>query len=122
MMGKSAEEKQWMIFLCYAREVSEDIPFVDWLYGRLSNANLNLKVWYEKYEILVGDPEFPRMYEGLERSDFLIVVVSRWTQDSDWVKAALGNTITRQTKGQQVIVLPLVLDKTPYRILCNDLK
>jgi len=101
----SAEEKQLSIFLSYSEE---DKPFADWLYKKLINANL--RVWYDEYDLLVGDSLTANIAEGLKNSDFLIVVISQRAVRSKWVKAELEPKILRQIEERPVTVLPVVLD------------
>ncbi len=72
MLPSSDKIKKWSIFLSHS---SEDKSFVDWLYEKFRSVNQT--TWYDKCELLVGDPLLERIEEGLKGSEFLIVVVSQ---------------------------------------------
>lgn len=69
-------------------------------------------MWYDKYEILIGDSLITSIGEGLSGSEFLVVVISKQSAQSNWVKAELEPKILQQIEGQNITVLPIVLDKT----------
>ncbi len=99
---------------------SKDKPFVDWLYSKLRSADLT--VWYDKYEILVGDSIVKRIDEGLNGSELLIAVISKGSAKSNWVEAELEPKILQQIEGQNIAVLPVVLDKTDPGEMSSFLK
>lgn len=107
MVAEPGEEKKWTIFLSHSSKDKK--PFIDWLYGKLRSADLI--VWYDKYEILVGDSIIQKIAEGLNGSEFLIVVISQWAVKSNWVKEELEHRILEQIEGQKVTVLPIALGK-----------
>lgn len=107
MVAEPTAERTWTIFLSHS---SKDKRFADWLYSKLQSADLT--VWYDKYEILVGDSIVVRIGEGLEGSELLIVVVSRQAIRSNWVKAELEPKILERIEGNRTTVLPLTLDTT----------
>src|SRR5262249_16438586 len=107
MVGHPAEDDRWTIFLSHS---SKDKPFVDWLYAKLQSADL--RVWYDKYEILVGDSITGKVATGLKGSEFIIVVVSQQAVNSKWVQAELEPKILQRINEQQVTILPIVLGKT----------
>ena len=61
------------IFLSHASEDKE--TFVDKLHKRLIEANYT--VWYDKYELRWGDNLITKITEGLNNSEYGIVVISR---------------------------------------------
>lgn len=102
----AAQQKQWSIFLSHA---SRDKGFAEWLYQRLTHANLT--VWYDRHEILVGDSIVEKINEGLDGSELLIVVLSVNAMKSAWVCQELEPKILHQINTQQVGVLPVVLGR-----------
>ena len=104
MVVEPVSEKKWTIFLSHS---SKDKPFADWLYSRLRSADLT--VWYDKHEILAGDSIITRIGEGLDGSEFLIVVISRQAIKSKWVREELEPGIIGQIDTQRVTILPVVI-------------
>ena len=56
------------VFLSHS---SEDKPFVDRLASDLEK--INVGVWYDKWELRVGDSIIDKIEEGIESQDFLMV-------------------------------------------------
>jgi hypothetical protein len=106
MFARPAHRKRWTIFLSYS---SRDKKFAEWLYQKLINANLT--VWYDRYEILVGDSLVEKIAEGLDGSELLIVVISANAMRSAWVRQELEPKILQQVNHDQVAVLPIVLGR-----------
>ncbi len=68
-------------------------------------------MWYDKSEILIGDSLFKRIAEGLNGSEFIILVISSQTVESKWVKAELEPKMLEQIEGRDVTILPVVLGR-----------
>ena len=97
--------KHWNVFLSYSRK---DKPFVDWLYKKLVKARLT--TWLDQEEILLGDSITAKIAEGLQGSDFHIVVLSQMAVQSNWVKAELEPRLNRQIEEGKVSIICVVLD------------
>jgi nucleoside phosphorylase len=106
MVADVEQIQKWTIFLSHS---SLDKEFVDWLYSKLISANLS--VWYDRYEILVGDSIIQRINEGLTGSTFVVVVLSQQANESNWVKAELEPKILEQIENDAATILPVVIDK-----------
>ncbi|MBI5376298.1 MAG: TIR domain-containing protein [Candidatus Schekmanbacteria bacterium] len=92
------------IFISYSHS---DKLFVDWLTRKLNESNIN--TWYDSNEIKLGDSIKQRIKEGLEASSSIIVVFSKNSSKSEWVRhefnsALLHNSIT---KGIRIIILKI---------------
>jgi hypothetical protein len=59
------------VFLCHS---SSDKLFVDRLASDLEKVNIG--VWYDKWEIKVGDSLIEKIQEGLENNDYLAIILS----------------------------------------------
>jgi hypothetical protein len=105
MQSMAKAPKHWDIFLSHSHD---DKPFADWLYQKLVDAGLT--IWYDAYELLVGDSLIFKIAEGLDGSDIVIVVISRKAIQSNWVKAELEPKILQQIEEQKVTVLCTALD------------
>ena len=60
------------VFISYSYK---DKSFVDWLVERLTKQNIS--VWYDKYEILLGDSISKKLEEGIKSSSFIIIILSK---------------------------------------------
>ncbi len=66
---------------------SKDQQFVDQFASELRRFGFD--VWYDQWEIAVGDSIVEKVFEGLEASDTLVIVLSTASIGSRWVKEEL---------------------------------
>ncbi len=92
------------LFLSYS---SHDKAFVDKLATDLTACDIG--VWVDKREIQVGDNIVARIQDGLSESDYLGVVLSKHSAQSEWVKAEMSAAFLREMESRRVVVLPLLL-------------
>jgi hypothetical protein len=69
----SASSTNWDVFISHASEDKESLvrPLADFL------SNLDVRVWYDEMTLKVGDSLGRSIDEGLARSNFGIVVLSK---------------------------------------------
>ena len=65
-----------------------------------------LSVWYDDYTLTVGDSLRKKIDEGLSRSRFGIVILSRFFFEKHWPQQELNGLAAREVDGVKVI-LPL---------------
>lgn len=70
-----------------------------------------VKVWIDEQRILVGDSIPEKIAQGLAESDFFLIVVSRNSVESSWVKKELNSALVHEIERRKVIVLPIKLDE-----------
>lgn len=72
----------------------------------LANAlkNLGIKVWYDEFEMRIGDSLRRKIDKGLANSRFGIVVVSRDFIKKGWTNYELDGIITKAVSGEQIIL------------------
>ncbi len=68
-----------------------------------------LKVWYDQFELTVGDRLLDSIETGLKGAQFGIVVLSPYFFGKHWPKLELDALATREVGGTKVI-LPIWLD------------
>jgi hypothetical protein len=78
------------------------------LAGDLQSANID--VWLDEHEILVGDSIHQRVGEGIDECDYLVVLLSRESVQSDWVKDEISAASSKEKYSHRRIVLPAVID------------
>ena len=71
------------VFLCHS---SDDKPFVEKLCQDLTSGDID--VWFDKWEIRVGDSIIEKIEEGLKNNDYLAIVLSNASVKSEWVRRA----------------------------------
>ncbi|UHA73504.1 toll/interleukin-1 receptor domain-containing protein [Paenibacillus sp. 481] len=90
------------IFLSHT---SIDKPFVEKLARDLKRIGVN--VWFDKWEIKIGDSLTWKIEEGIRENEFLGIVLSPEALNSEWVKSELGAAWVKQMQTKKVFVLPI---------------
>ena len=98
-----------MIRSLFISHNSKDKPFVRRLANDLK-AN-GVKTWVDEAEILVGDSLLQKIESAITEMDYLGVVISESSSESEWVKKEVEMAMTMEIEGKAVKVLPLLLDK-----------
>lgn len=95
-------EKQFDVFISYATEDKDSVV------GPLAHAlkTRGLVVWYDEFELRIGDSLRRKIDAGLARSRFGVVVLSHAFFAKNWPQYELDGLVTREMTGEQII-LPL---------------
>ncbi len=93
------------IFLSHT---SIDKPFVRKLASDL-RANGHT-VWIDEAEINIGDSLIGKIREGLDSVDYVAVVISKASIESEWVQRELDIASNKEIKEKRTIVLPLKIE------------
>src|SRR5690606_5212789 len=75
-----------------------------------------LKVWFDEFELKIGDSLRQKIDKGLANSRFGIVVLSKNFIRKGWTNYELDGIITKSISGQQV-VLPIWHDITKQEVI-----
>jgi hypothetical protein len=97
-----AHVSDWDVFISHATEDKDDI--VRPLAIALQSAGLS--VWYDEFELRIGDSLRRKIDAGLANSRFGVVVLSPAFLEKNWPQYELDGLVTREIEGTQVI-LPL---------------
>lgn len=94
------DEKQYDVFISHASEDKEDIaaPLAATLRA------LGVRVWYDAFELTIGDSLSRKIDQGLARSKFGIVVISPAFLKKNWPEYELRGLISREIDGEKVIL------------------
>ena len=95
-----SEDGKWDAFISYASEDKDDFvrPLAEGLRER------GLKVWFDEFELKVGDSLRGSIDRGLSQSRFGIVVFSPQFFEKQWPKNELSGLVTREINGAKVIL------------------
>ncbi len=93
-------EPEWDVFVSYATEDRE--PFVTALVAALTREGL--RVWYDQFELRLGDSLRQSIERGLARSRHGVVVISPRFLAKDWPKRELDGMAAREVNGRKVIL------------------
>jgi hypothetical protein len=91
--------KEWDAFICHATEDKED--FVDPFAHQLRGSGLS--VWYDAFSLKVGDSLRRKIDEGLAKSRYGIVVLSKHFFSKEWPQNELDGLMSREIAGAKVI-------------------
>lgn len=105
------------IFLSYT---SADEAFVDRLSTDLGSYSVN--IFYAKWNIKVGDSIVDKINQGLSSHDNLVVILSRASVRSKWVKRELNSSLMRQLKDRAIRILPVLMEECDIPPLLADIK
>jgi hypothetical protein len=96
------DDREYDVFISHASEDKDEVvrPLA------LSLQNKGLKVWYDEFELKIGDSLRRKIDRGLANSRFGIVVLSGSFLSKGWTNYELDGIITRAVTGEQ-IVLPI---------------
>jgi hypothetical protein len=80
----------------------------------------NVSVWYDKWELKVGDSLQQRIADGISGSGWLAVVLSVSSVKSPWVERELTAGLVLELEKKGVFVLPLLLDDCSVPLFLKD--
>lgn len=100
--GKDPIIRKYDVFISHASEDKDEI--VRPLAKSLQSKGLN--VWYDEFELRIGDSLRQKIDKGLANSRFGIVVLSKNFIRKGWTNYELDGIITKSINGQQ-IMLPI---------------
>jgi hypothetical protein len=104
--------REFDVFISHANE--DKIEVVRPLAHALSNGGL--KVWYDEFELRIGDSLRRKIDAGLAKSRFGVVVLSRSFFGKGWTNYELDGLVTRAVTGEQIL-LPIWHDITKKELI-----
>jgi hypothetical protein len=106
------DHREFDVFISHASEDKEAV--VRPLAHALQAAGL--RVWYDEFELRIGDSLRGKIDSGLAKSRFGVVVLSRNFLGKGWANYELDGIVTRAVGGEQVI-LPIWHDITKKEVI-----
>jgi hypothetical protein len=103
------------VFLSHS---SRDKTFVSRLANDLKARGV--PVWFDQWELKVGDSLTEKIEKGISQSGWLVVVLSKSSVDSDWVQKELRAAQARELRDKNVFVLPIVIDDCQIPLFLLD--
>ena len=98
--GNQSAERKYDVFISHASEDKED--FVRLLAQALVEEGLS--VWYDEFELSIGDSLRRKIDSGLAQSSFGVVVLSPSFFQKNWTQYELDGLTVRQMSGEEVIL------------------
>ena len=106
------------VFISYRKN---DVVLAQQLAQEIKNA-AHHNVWFDEWEITIGDSIIERMGEGLEGSSYLVLCFSSSGISSNWIGREWMSTLARQLNGQNIKILPVILSGGKPPAILADLK
>lgn len=97
---EQAENREYDVFISHASEDKDEV--VRPLANALKSAGL--KVWYDEFELKIGQSLRRKIDEGLARSRFGIVVLSKSFFNKGWTNYELDGLVTKAVTGDQILL------------------
>ena len=112
MAAPDADNREFDVFISHASEDKNDVA------RPLANAlqSGGLRVWYDEFELKIGDSLRRKIDKGLANSRFGVVVLSKSFFAKGWPNYELDGLVTRAVSGEQVI-LPIWHDITKQELI-----
>ena len=106
------DEKGYDVFISHASEDKEDVarPLAEALRSN------GLNVWYDEFELKIGDSLRRKIDKGIANSNFGVIVISRDFISKGWTNYELDGLITRAVNNEQVM-LPIWHNVTKREVL-----
>ncbi len=94
------KHEEWDVFISYASENKDAIarPLAEALRDK------GLRVWYDEFSLTVGDSLRKSIDQGLARSRFGVVILSKHFFEKRWPEQELNGLATREVGGKKVIL------------------
>ncbi len=93
------------VFISYS---SQDKEFAAHLARSLRRSGFD--VWYDEWEISIGDSIVDKVFDGIKDSDCLVIVLSPVSVSSSWVKEELNTAVMRRISERNIRILPVLKD------------
>ncbi len=105
-------DKEYDVFISHASEDKEDVvrPLAKSLKEK------GISVWYDEFELKIGDSLRRKIDQGLSKSRFGIVVISRAFIKKGWTNYELDGLMTKAISGEQIL-LPIWHDITKQEVI-----
>lgn len=77
-------------------------------------------VWWDEWEIGVGDSLIAKIESGISSSSYLAIVLSPNSVSSQWVREELNAGLIRQLRERRVFVLPILIEDCEIPVFLQD--
>jgi hypothetical protein len=92
------------VFLSYA---PQDREFVRKIAERIKS--YGVCVWYDEWEMAMGDSLLDKIERGISSSDYIIVLLSPDSLKSKWIQQELTMAMARELTARDVIIIPVLI-------------
>jgi hypothetical protein len=93
------------VFISYS---SKDRPIATKIARDLQKHGI--RIWFDTYELLPGDSLAEKIIQGVQTSDFLLVILSKNSAQSAWVKNEIGVAFKKNRAASELRLIPVLVD------------
>jgi predicted nucleotide-binding protein len=79
-------------------------------------------VWLDEWKIKVGDSIIDKIGKGIIESDFLLILLSKKSTASQWVKQELNVAKMKEINKNKVFILPILIEDCAVPSMISDKK
>lgn len=87
---------------------SRDKPIVRRLAGDLAAAGI--QAWVDEAEIRIGDSLLEAISAAIDRSDYVLVVLSKNSVRSEWIQREVEQALAQEIDQKKPVLIPIVVD------------
>jgi hypothetical protein len=116
--GTTSEKTSLALPKVFLSHSSADKDFASRLAVDLQSRNV--PVWFDKWELKVGDSLIQKIEEGISESGWLAVILSKNSISSDWVQKELYAAQAKELREKSVFILPIILDNCNVPLFLLD--
>ena len=81
-----------------------------------------IDVWFDDYEVLPGDTYKDKTLDGIKKSDYILVILSRHSVQSEWVKKEIADAFSKNREVSSKRIIPVKIDDTPIPPFLTNIK
>ncbi|WP_343714022.1 toll/interleukin-1 receptor domain-containing protein [Inquilinus sp.] len=104
----------------FSSHSSKDKPIVRKIVHDLKNLGFNC--WLDEIDIAPGDSIVEKIQEGIEKSSYLVLFLSKNSVESEWVKREWNSRLSEQIEQKKVKIIPALLEDCKIPYLLRDIK
>jgi len=104
-------------FLCHSSQDKDAVRRI-----ALDLEQRGLRVWFDEWELQVGDSLHDKISEGLDSSGYLVVFLSPSSVASGWARKEMNAGLARELELRSVFVLPVLLKECRLPAFLKDKK
>ena len=104
--------KRPKVFISYSQK---DKKRVKRLVGQLIVNDI--EIWYDGFDVLVGHDIYEEVYNGITSSDYLAIILTKYSIDSNWIREELTIAKQKELTDKSIVILPLLYENVklpPY--------
>lgn len=79
-----------------------------------------ISVWFDEWEIFIGDSIVKKVQEGLSSCEFLSIIFTKNSTGSSWVEREWQSILSKEINTREIIILPIKGDDCEIPFILGD--